>query len=71
MESSLIKYTCLQRTNKIPLRDLAGKQKFEEHLTKVAVNNTSAISDTIKNNRTEIFLTSESKKSLKLHQKLK
>ena len=40
-------------------------------LNKKVVNNTSAISETIKNNKFEIFSTSKPKNSLKLHQKLK
>ena len=50
---------------------VAGKQQFKEYLNKTVVNNTSAISDTIENNKFQVFSTSKSKTLLKLHQKLK
>ena len=52
-------------------KKVAGKQQFKEYLNKTVVNNTSAISDTIENNKFQVFSTSKSKTLLKLHQKLK
>ena len=49
----------------------AGKQQFKKYWNKAVVNNTSAISNTIKNNKCEIFSTSKSKTPSKLHQNLK
>ena len=40
---------------------VAGKQQFKEYWNKTVVNNTSAISDTIKNNKYEMFSTSKLK----------
>ena len=40
---------------------VAGKQQFKEYWNKTVVNNTSAISDTVKNNEFEIISTSKSK----------
>ena len=50
---------------------VAGKQEFKEHWNKIVINNTFAITDTIKNNKFEIFSTSKSKNPSKLHQQLK
>ena len=49
----------------------AGKQQFKEYWNKTVVNNTSAISDTIMNNKFETFSTSKSKSPSRLNQKLK
>ena len=50
---------------------VAGKQQFKEYWNKTVVNNISAMSNTIKNNKFEIFLTFKLKNPSKLHQKLK
>ena len=50
---------------------VAGEKQFKEYWNKTVVNNTFVISDTKKNNRSEIFLTFKSKNPLRLHQKLK
>ena len=50
---------------------VAGKQQFKGYWNETVVNNTSAISDTVKNNKFEMFSTSKSKNPSKLHQKLK
>ena len=49
----------------------AGKQQFKEYWNKTVVNNTSAISDTIMNNKFETFSTYKPKSPSRLNQKLK